>query len=157
MNITRTAWLSYGGSVDVACTTVDSQCGSSQYAVNLAAAQIAAGACDVVVACGVENLSRIPIGADASAGAAAGMGKPVSQSYFRHFEWASQFEGAERIATKYGISREEADGLGLASQERAATAIAEGRFEQQIIGLDVEVRDEHGERTGESTRFERDE
>jgi acetyl-CoA C-acetyltransferase len=157
MNITRTAWLSYGGSIDVPCTTVDSQCGSSQYAVNLATSQIAAGAGDVLIACGVENLSRIPIGADASAGAAAGMGKPVSASYFRHFEWASQFEGAERIATKYGITREEADELGLASQERAATAIAEGRFEQQILGLDVELRDEQGERTGETVRFERDE
>jgi acetyl-CoA C-acetyltransferase len=157
MNITRTAWLSHGGSVDVACTTVDSQCGSSQYAVNLGAAQIAAAMGDVVIACGVENLSRIPIGADASAGAAAGMGKPVSQSYFRHFEWASQFEGAERIATKYGISREAADELGLVSQERAATAIAEGRFERQVVGIDVEVRNADGERTGEELRFERDE
>lgn len=157
MNITRTAWLSSGGSVDVPCTTVDSQCGSSQYAVNLAAAQIGAGMGDAVIACGVENLSRIPIGADASAGAAAGMGKPVSQSYRRRFEWASQFEGAERIATKYGITRPAADELGLASQERAATAIAEGRFEQQVLGLDVEVRDENGERTGEEFQFLRDE
>ncbi len=157
MNITRTAWLSHGGSVDVACTTVDSQCGSSQYAVNLGAAQIAAAMGEVVIACGVENLSRIPIGADASAGATAGMGKPVSQSYFRRFEWASQFEGAERIATKYGITREAADELGLASQERAATAIAEGRFERQVVGIDVEVRDADGARTGEELRFERDE
>jgi acetyl-CoA C-acetyltransferase len=157
MNITRTAWLSYGGSVDVPCTTVDSQCGSSQYAVNLAAAQIAAGTADIIVACGVENLSRIPIGADASAGAAAGMGKPVSQSYRRRFEWASQFEGAERIATKYAITREAADELGLASQERAAAAIAEGRFEQQVLGLDVEMRGADGERTGEAFRFLRDE
>jgi acetyl-CoA C-acetyltransferase len=157
MNITRTAWLSYGGSMDVPCTTVDSQCGSSQYAVNLATAQIASGANDVVIACGVENLSRIPIGADASAGAKAGMGKPISASYRNYFEFVSQFEGAERIADKYGITREAADALGLASQERAATAIAEGRFEQQVLPVEVEVRDAEGERTGETFRFERDE
>jgi acetyl-CoA C-acetyltransferase len=157
MNITRTAWLSYGGSMDVPCTTVDSQCGSSQYAVNLATAQIGSGADDVVLACGVENLSRIPIGADASAGAAAGMGKPISSSYRKYFEFVSQFEGAERIADKYGITREEADELGLASQERAAIAIAEGRFEQQLLPIEVEVRGAEGERTGETFRFENDE
>jgi acetyl-CoA C-acetyltransferase len=157
MNITRTAWLSYGGSTDVPCTTVDSQCGSSQYALNLATAQIASGANDVVIACGVENLSRIPIGADASAGAQAGMGKPISSSYRNHFEFVSQFEGAERIADKYGITREAADELGLASQERAATAIAEGRFEQQLLPIEVELRDANGERTGETFSFERDE
>jgi acetyl-CoA C-acetyltransferase len=157
MNITRTAWLSYGGSMDVPCTTVDSQCGSSQYAVNLATAQIASGANDVVIACGVENLSRIPIGADASAGAKAGMGKPISSSYRNYFEFVSQFEGAERIADKYGITREAADALGLASQERAATAIAEGRFEQQLLPVEVEVRDAEGERTGETFSFTKDE
>ena len=157
MNITRTAWLSYGGSMDVACTTVDSQCGSSQYAVNLATAQIASGANDVVIACGVENLSRIPIGADASAGAKAGMGKPISSSYRNYFEFVSQFEGAERIADKYGITRQAADELGLASQERAATAVAEGRFEQQVLPIEVEMRDAEGERTGETFSFARDE
>ena len=157
MNITRTAWLSHGGAEEVACTTVDSQCGSSQYAVNLATSLIASGAEDVVVACGVENLSRIPIGADATAGAAAGFGKPMSQSYRFRYEWATQFEGAERIAEKYGISRAAADELGLVSQQRAATATAEGRFERQIIPLEVEVRAADGERTGERTRVERDE
>jgi acetyl-CoA C-acetyltransferase len=157
MNVTRTAWLSHGGSVDVACTTVDSQCGSSQYAVNLATSMIGAGVEDVVVACGVENLSRVPIGADAEAGAAAGFGKPLSRSYFERFEWATQFEGAERIADKYGITRQMSDEFGLASQERAAVAVAEGRFEHQIVPLDVELRGEDGSRTGETLRFERDE
>ena len=157
MNITRTAWLSAGGQPEVACTTVDSQCGSSQYAVNLAANMIAGGAADVVLACGVENLSRLPIGSDASAGAAAGLGKPVSRSYFAHYEWASQFEGAERIATKYGITREDTDRLGLESQTRAATAIREGRFERSIVPIDVEILDADGQRTGERRTVSRDE
>lgn len=157
MNITRTAWLAYGLSMDVACSTVDSQCGSSQHAVNLAAALVGSGAEDIVIACGVENLSRIPIGADASAGAKAGMGKPVTSSYRNYFDFVSQFEGAERIATKYGITRDDSDRFGLASQERAAVAIAEGRFDNQILPLDIEVRGESGERTGERMLVTRDE
>ena len=157
MNITRTAWLSAGGPMEVACSTVDSQCGSSQYAINLAANMIAGGAAEVVLACGVENLSRLPIGSDASAGAAAGLGKPVSRSYFAHYEWASQFEGAERIATKYGVTRDDTDRLGLESQLRAARAIAEGRFANAIVPIEVEVLDADGQRTGERRTMSRDE
>lgn len=157
MNITRTAWLSHGGAEDVACTTVDAQCGSSQQAVNLAYSLIASGAEDVVMACGVENMSRLPIGSDAYAGAKAGLGKPVSRSYFEHFEFTSQFEGAERIADKYEISRQDTDAFGLESQLRAARAIAEGRFEPQIIPIEVEVTNEAGERTGEKLTVTRDE
>ena len=105
MNVTRTAWISARGPVEVACSTVDSQCGSSQYAVNLAASLIASGAEDVVLACGVENMSLLPIGADAVAGAKAGFGKPISRKYRERFEFTSQFEGAERMAVKYGIGR----------------------------------------------------
>jgi acetyl-CoA C-acetyltransferase len=157
MNITRTAWLSHGGAEDVACTTVDAQCGSSQQAVNLAYSLIASGAEDVVMACGVENMSRLPIGSDAYAGAKAGLGKPVSRSYFDYYEFTSQFEGAERIADKYGISRQDTDAFGLESQLRAARAITEGRFEPQIIPLEVDVTNEAGERTGERVTVTRDE
>jgi acetyl-CoA C-acetyltransferase len=157
MNVTRTAWLSHGGPPEVACTTVDSQCGSSQHAVNLAASLIASGSEDVVLACGVENMSRLPIGSDAADGAAAGHGKPVSKSYFEHYEWASQFEGAERIADKYGISRADTDAFGLESQVRAARAIAEGRFEGQVIPLEIELFDDHGKRTGERITVNKDE
>ena len=97
MNITRTAWLAYGGSMDVACSTVDSQCGSSQHAVNLAAALVGSGAEDIVIACGVENLSRIPIGADASAGAKAGMGKPVTSSYRNYFDFVRSSRGLSAL------------------------------------------------------------
>ena len=110
-----------------------------------------------MLACGVENMSRLPIGSDANAGAQAGYGKPVARSYFGHHEFTSQFEGAERIADKYGITRDRTDALGLSSQERAARAIAEGRFETQIIPVEVDVVDEDGARTGERATVTRDE
>ena len=157
MNITRTAWLSHGGAEEVAATTVDAQCGSSQHAVNTAYSLIAAGVDDVVLACGVESMSTLPIGSDAVAGAKAGFGKPVSRSYFEHFEFTSQFEGAERIAEKYGISRDDTDRYGLRSQELAAQAIAEGRFETQIVPVDAPVMGEDGKKTGETVTVTRDE
>jgi acetyl-CoA C-acetyltransferase len=157
MNITRTAWLSHGGAEEVAASTVDSQCGSSQHAVNLGYSLIASGVEDVVLACGVENMSVLPIGSDAYAGTKAGLGKPVSRSYFEHYEFTSQFEGAERMAEKYDISRDDTDGFGLQSQERAAQAIAEGRFETQIIPVEAPVVDENGDKTGETVTVTRDE
>jgi len=157
MNITRTAWLSHGGAEEVAATTVDAQCGSSQHAVNTAHALIASGVEDVVLACGVEAMSLLPIGSDAEAGAKAGYGKPVSRSYFGHYEFVSQFEGAERIADKYGISRADTDQFGLQSQQRAAQAVAEGRFETQIIPVDAPVLDADGKKTDETITVTRDE
>ncbi len=157
MNITRTAWLSHGGAQHVACTTVDAQCGSSQYSLNLAHAIVASGSAEIVMACGVESMSVLPIGSDASAGAKAGYGKPISKSYFDYYEFVSQFEGAERIAEKYGISRDDTDAFGLRSQQLAAQAVAEGRFDTQIIAIEVEVRDADGNRTGETITYSRDE
>jgi acetyl-CoA C-acetyltransferase len=157
MNVTRTAWLTAGGDVDVACSTIDSQCGSSQYAVNLATSLVASGAEDIVLACGVENMSLLPIGSDALAGVKAGMGKPISRKYRERFEFASQFEGAERIATKYGINRRDTEHLGLESQLRAARAIAENRFASQLVPVEVPVLKADGERSGDSRTVTRDE
>ena len=156
-NVTRTAWLTAGLSPDVACSTVDSQCGSSQFAVNLATNMIASGAEDIVLACGVENMSLLPIGSDAIAGAQAGMGKPITRKYREQFEFTSQFEGAERIATKYGITRDDTDRFGLESQLRAARAISEGRFESQLVPVQVPVIQEGGEKSGQMITFTRDE
>jgi len=156
-NVTRTAWLTAGLPADVACSTVDSQCGSSQFAVNLAANMIASGAEDVVLACGVEIMSLLPIGSDAIAGAQAGMGKPITRKYRERYEFTSQFEGAERIATKYGITRDDTDRFGLESQLRAARAISEGRFDSQIIPVEVPILQENGERTGQNRTVTRDE
>lgn len=157
MNITRTAWLSHGGAEEVAATTIDAQCGSSQQAVNQAHALIASGIEDVVMACGVEAMSLLPIGSDAFAGKKAGLGSPMSRTYFGHYEFISQFEGAERIAEKYDITRDDTDRFGLQSQERAAVAVAEGRFETQIIPVDAPVLDADGNKTDEKITVTRDE
>src|SRR5580700_4338155 len=156
-NVTRTAWLTAGLSPDVACSTIDSQCGSSQFAVNLAASLIASGAEDVVLACGVENMSLLPIGSDAVAGAQAGFGKPITRKYREHFEFTSQFEGAERIATKYGITREDTDRFGLESQLRAARAVKEGRFASQLVPVEVPVPVAAGEKSSQTQIVTRDE
>src|SRR5213080_3562514 len=117
-NIARTAWLAAGLPMTVSATTVDSQCGSSQQATNLGAGLVASGAADVVLTCGVESMSRIPLGSATK----AGPGRPLPKTYFAQYELTSQFEGAERIAEKWGITREEADEFGFQSQVRANRA-----------------------------------
>ena len=156
MNITRTAWLASGGGEATPCITIDSQCGSSQQAAGLAYSLIRSGMADVVMACGVENMTRLPIGSDAI-GLPKEYGKVVAKSYFEHYEFTSQFEGAERVAEKYQITRKDADSFGLQSQQRAAKAQEEGRFKSQIIPLEIPVFDEKGEKTGATKIFERDE
>jgi len=156
-NITRTAWLTAGLPMETACQSVNNACGSSQQALALAASMIAAGAEDVTMACGVENMSTVPLGSDGMDGAQAGHGKPVNRAYFDHYEWTSQFEGAERIATKYGISRDDTDALGLESQRRARRALNEGRFETQILPVAATQIGEDGKRLAETRTFAVDE
>jgi acetyl-CoA C-acetyltransferase len=152
-NIARTAWLAAGLPLEVAATTVDSQCGSSQQATNLAAAMVRAGVVDVALACGVESMSRVPLGA-----AIRGeFGRPTPKSYFARFEVTSQFEGAERIADKWGITRGDCDRFGLESQQRAQRAWAEGRFEREVVAIDAPDVDGAGAPTGTTHRVERDE
>ncbi|HKY65633.1 MAG TPA: steroid 3-ketoacyl-CoA thiolase [Acidimicrobiales bacterium] len=154
-NIGRTAWLSAGLPLTTAVTTVDTQCGSSQQATNLAASLVGSGVVDVAVACGVELMSRVPIGSNSSK--KLGLGVPVPKTYFGQYEFTSQFEGAERIADKWGVTRADTDEFGLASQQRAATAWAEGRFDGQVIGIDAPDLDDEGKPTGTTHRVERDE
>jgi acetyl-CoA C-acetyltransferase len=154
-NIGRTAWLAAGLPQSTPATTVDTQCGSSQQAANLATALIAAGVVDVAVACGVESMSRIPISSNSSK--ALGLGVPIPKTYFAHYEFTSQFEGAERIADKWGISREDADAFALSSQERAARAWDERRFDTQITPVAAPVLDEEGKPTGDTLEVTRDE
>ena len=154
-NIARTAWLAAGLPLTTAATTVDTQCGSSQQAANLATSLVASGAVDVAVACGVESMSRIPIGSNSSK--KLGLGVPIPKSYFGRYEFTSQFEGAERIADKWGISRRDTDAFGLTSQQKAARAWAEGRFDTQIVPVTAPVVDEEGNPTGETREVTRDE
>jgi acetyl-CoA C-acetyltransferase len=154
-NIGRTAWLSAGLPLEVAATTVDTQCGSSQQATNLATALIGAGVVDVAIACGVESMSRIPIGSNSSK--KLGLGVPIPKTYFGRYEFTSQFEGAERIAERWEITREDCDRFGLRSQTLAAQAWDEDRFGSQIAPLDAPVLDEEGAPTDQTRRVERDE
>ncbi|MFZ9017509.1 MAG: steroid 3-ketoacyl-CoA thiolase [Ilumatobacteraceae bacterium] len=154
-NVTRTAWLAAGLPLEVAATTVDTQCGSSQQATNLATALVGSGVTDVAIACGVEVMSRIPIGSNSSK--KLGLGVPIPKPYFDQFEMTSQFEGAERIAERWGVTRDDADRFGLSSQERAATAWAEGRFDGQWIPIDAPDLDDEGRPTGSTHLVDRDE
>ncbi|GIU83864.1 MAG: putative acetyl-CoA acetyltransferase FadA [Acidimicrobiales bacterium] len=154
-NVTRTAWLVAGLPVETPATTVDSQCGSSQQATNLAYSLVKSGVVDVSIGCGVEVMSRVPIGANIGRG--LGVGKAIPPSYFQRMEFTTQFEGAERIAEKWGITREETDAFGLRSQQLAARAWAEGRFDTQVFPVEAPVPGEDGEPTDATHLVTRDE
>lgn len=152
-NIARTAWLAAGLPLSVPATTVDSQCGSSQQAANLASSLVASGALDAVVACGVESMSRIPLGANVK----AGPGRAIPKTYFGRYEYTTQFEAAERIAEKWGITRKDCDAFGYESQRRAGEAWSEGRFEREIQPIEAPILDEDGKPTGGTRTISRDE
>jgi len=152
-NVSRTAWLTAGLPVSVAATTVDSQCGSSQQATNFATSLVGSGVVDVAVACGVEVMSRVPMGSSLG----QGVGKAIPKSYFEKYEWTTQFEGAERIAEKWGITRDETDAFGLLSQQRAAAAWEQDAFGSQLVAVDAPDLGEDGKPTGSTHRVERDE
>ncbi len=150
-NIARIAWLSQGLPENIAATTIDSQCGSSQQATSLGAAMVSSGMEDVVLCCGVEMMSRVPLGSAMKDGA------PMGESYFEHYEPTSQFQGAAMIAEEYQISRADTDAFGLRSQERAARAREEGRFEREIVAIEAPVLDKEGQPTGEMQTISQDE
>ncbi|MFT6393181.1 MAG: acetyl-CoA C-acetyltransferase [Ilumatobacter sp.] len=154
-NITRTAWLAAGLPLTTAATTIDTQCGSSQQATGLAASLVGSGVVDVAMACGVEAMSRVPIGASGSK--KLGLGTPMPATYVDHYESTSQFEGAERIADKWEITREDTDAFGLASQQRAIQAWEEDRFAGQYITVEAPDLDEDGKPTGTTHTVSKDE
>jgi len=135
-NVTRTAWLTAGLPLDVPATTVNAQCGSSQQALTLAHGAVAGGLVDVAIACGVEAMSVVPMGSTVPRD--PDVGQPRSARYCEHYEVTTQFEGADRIAKRWRIGRDELDELGLRSQERAAEAWAGARFDGQIEPVNVD-------------------
>tara|TARA_Y100001933_G_scaffold209358_1_gene213186 strand:- start:1402 stop:2565 length:1164 start_codon:yes stop_codon:yes gene_type:complete len=150
-NIARIAWLSMGLPEEIAATTVDSQCGSSQQATSLGAAMVASGMEDVVMCCGVEMMTRVPLGSNMKDGV------PMGESYMSHYQPTSQFQGAAMIAEEYQITRADTDAFGLRSQQRAGRAWAEGRFDREIVPVEAPVLDEEGKPTGEMRTITRDE
>ena len=146
-NIGRGAWLTAGLPVGTPAITVDAQCGSSQQAVNLGHALIASGAATAVVACGVEVMSTVTMGS--SVPRDGSLGKPITRNYWKHHEHTSQFEGAERMAEKWDITRADADAFGKDSQDRAAAAHASGAFESQLVPVTAPRLGEDGTPSGE--------
>lgn len=135
-NIARTSWLSAGLPQHVPGTTIDRQCGSSQQAVHFAAQAVGSGAADLVVAGGVEVMSLVPIASPMTVGEQAGMGSPYAgDGWRRHFgeQEVSQFRGAELIAEKWGVSREDMERFALTSHQRALAAQAGGVFDGEIV------------------------
>ncbi len=151
-NVARTAWLAAGLPLEVAATTVDSQCGSSQQASTLGTALVASGLEGVVLTCGVECMSRVPLGANFSS-----HGQPVSKSYLEQYAFKSQFQGAEIIAEEFSIARDDADHFGLRSQQRARKAWDAGHFEREVIAIRAPGRDDDGNPSDEIVTLARDE
>ena len=153
-NVTRNAWLSRGVDYTAAATTIDCQCGSAQQANNFMAGLIATGGAQIGIACGVEQMSQIPLG---TAAQAMGLG-----GYYKDETWPwtdeakTQFQMAERIAEMRGFSKQDLDELGVRSQENAAKAWAEGRFEREVIPVDAPQRDKEGNLTGEVLTVDKD-
>jgi acetyl-CoA acetyltransferase family protein len=135
VNIGRNAWLEAGLPMETPATTIDRQCGSAQQAVNFAAAQIASGVHDVVVGCGVEHMGHISF-ADGYE-VMKEHGSPFSPELMARYDLIPQGLSAEMIAEQWEIPRSELDELGLRSQQLAAKATEEGRFEREIVPFAV--------------------
>jgi len=149
LNIGRNAVLTAGWPESVPATTIDRQCGSSQQALHFAAQGVMAGAYDVVVAAGVEVMTRTPMGASI----VKDMGFPFPQAMMDRYEETGlppQGIGAAMIADEYGITREDLDAFGAESQRRAEVATQEGRFEREIVPVPVTI-------DGETTMMTADE
>ena len=135
MNIARNAALAAGFPESVPGTTVDRQCGSAQQAIHFAAQAVMAGAMDVAIGAGVESMSRVPIGSTTE----PGPGEAYGPLYLERFELIHQGECAEEIVRRWKVSREEMDALALQSHQRAALAIDEGRFANEIVPLEARL------------------
>ncbi|CAM3267513.1 steroid 3-ketoacyl-CoA thiolase [Williamsia muralis] len=150
-NVTRTAWLHAGLPWQVGATTVDCQCGSAQQANHLIAGLIATDTIDVGIACGVESMTTVPLGANVML-EGAGERRPESWD----IDMPNQFEAAERIATRRGITRADVDALGERSQRLAKQAWDEGRFDREVFGVKAPERTKEGEFTGNILDVNRD-
>ncbi len=132
VNIARNAVLQAGFPIEVPATTVDRQCGSGQQAIHFAANLIQAGVCDITIAAGVENMSRLPIGSSTSTG-----GNPFPPSLLEEYPLTHQGISAEMIAAKWDIPRDELDAFSLRSHQRAAAAADGGHFDRELMPLSL--------------------
>jgi acetyl-CoA C-acetyltransferase/acetyl-CoA acyltransferase len=141
-NIARLAPMVAGWGDDVPGVQLDRMCGSGQQAINFAAGQVRSGFHDVIVAGGVEHMTRVPMGS---------AGSSITDTYFEHFdELTTQGEGAERIAEQWGFSRDDVDEIAAESQSRWGEASEAGKYDAQVVPVETEV-------DGESVTVEQDE
>jgi acetyl-CoA C-acetyltransferase len=151
-NVTRTAWLHAGLPHETGALTLDAQCGSAQQAVHLIAGLIAADAISVGIGCGVEAMTRVPLGSNIG----VDVGKPKPDSW--DIDMPNQFVAAERIAARRGLTREEVDDFGLRSQQKAAAAWSSGYFDREVAPVKAPVIDRStGQPTGETHVVTKDE
>ncbi|MAR80882.1 MAG: acetyl-CoA C-acyltransferase [Acidimicrobiaceae bacterium] len=150
-NVTRTSWLAAGLPVHVGASTTTTQCGSGQHANTWAHSLISSGMAEIVIVCGVESMSHVPMASQIpiDANGEAYLGERYTDEYKELYDPTNQLEGAERIAEKWGLTREELDHYGARSQQLAAQAWQEGRFDGQIVpfsisedGSEIHDRDE---------------
>ncbi|MEV7429135.1 steroid 3-ketoacyl-CoA thiolase [Nocardioides sp. NPDC092400] len=149
-DMVRRAWLHAGLPQHTGATAVDAQCGSGQQSAHLVHDMVAAGTIDVGIACGVESMSRIPLGGNVP----AGLGDPRPDDWT--IDMPNQFEAADRIARNRGLGRADLDAFGLASQRKARVAVDEGRFEREIAPIEAPVLGEDGSPTGETRLVDTD-
>ncbi|MFY9265827.1 MAG: thiolase family protein [Solirubrobacterales bacterium] len=135
LNIGRNAWLQAGLPLETPATTLDLQCGSGQHAINLGAGLIASGANDVVIGCGVEHMGHLPFGVGIMHPDETGV--PFTPQLMDRYNLIPQGLSAEMIAEQWEIPRSELDELGLLSQQRAARATDEGRFDREIVPMSI--------------------
>jgi acetyl-CoA acyltransferase len=134
-NIGRNAWLQAGLPIETPATTIDRQCGSAQQAVNFAAALVATGVHDVAIGGGVEHMGHIPLSVNGKLHEE--LGTPFPPELMERYQLVNQGLSAELIAERWGISRSECDLIAVRSQQRAARATEEGRFEREILPFPV--------------------
>ena len=149
-DMVRRSWLHAGLPQHTGATTIDAQCGSGQQSAHLVHDLVRAGSIDVGIACGVEAMSRIPLGANVP----PGLGDPRPDDW--HIDMPNQFEAADRIARHRGLDRAALDAFGLSSQKKARVAVDEGRFKREIAPLRAPVLDEEGEPTRETRLVDSD-
>ena len=149
-NVTRGSWLAAGLPPTTAATTVDCQCSSAQQAGHFVVGLITAGAIDTGISCGVEAMSRVPLGANVF------NGPGTSKDTDWDIDLPNQFGGAERIAANRGLTRADVDAFGLRSQLNARRAWDEGRFDREVFSLEAPVLGADGAPTGETQIVSRD-
>ena len=142
-NMVRRAWLHAGLPIHTGSTVIDAQCPSAQQSTHFINALIKAGEIKVGIACGVESMTRIPLGTNVP----AGFGFPKPDDW--NIDMPDQFGGADRIAKARGFTREQLDAFGLRSQQLARAAQDAGHFEREIFAVEAPVLDEEGKPTGE--------